>query len=141
MHTYHDIYDFLAQQTGCEREKLTPETNLRDDLGVEADDFFELMDEFARRFNVDISGYRWYFHHAEEGINVGSALFIPPYDRVTTLPVNPKLLLESANTSKWSLQYPPHRIPARRYDIVFNRLLVAALLGMGLFMLLRKLIS
>lgn len=92
-----------------------------EDLGVEGDDFFELEHAFAEHFKVDMSSYRWYFHHAEEGIaGLGALFFPPPNQRVRHIPVTINLLLESANAGRWALTYPAHQLPARRYDLVIN---------------------
>jgi len=78
MYTLDDIGEFVAKQTGVKRTKITPESRLVEDFGLEGDDFFELEHAFAQRFKVDMSGYRWYFHHAEEGVASLGALFFPP---------------------------------------------------------------
>jgi hypothetical protein len=42
MYDYADIYTFLAQELGLDQAQLAPDVSLRDDLGVDGDDFFEL---------------------------------------------------------------------------------------------------
>ena len=120
MYDYPEIYSFLARELGVDPSRLNPDISLLDDLGVDGDDFSEFTDAFARTFKVDMSTYRWYFHHGEEGINLGSLFFSPPYNRVEPIPVTPKLLLESANAGMWILAYPVHELPHQRYDILFN---------------------
>jgi hypothetical protein len=65
---YEDIYKLLSQQRGADEVELT-RCELRDDLGVDRDDFDELMGSLADRF----------------GGHVG-----PSYDQIA---VTPSLLL------------------------------------------------
>ena len=139
MFTYDDVYVFLVQQLGVKRETLTPETSLFDDLGVDGDDFFELADAFAHRFNVDMSGYRWFFHHGEEGFNIDWILFKPPNRRVRRIRVTPKLLLESANAGKWALEYPAHKLSPIRWDRMLSLGVVCLIVLFALYLLFRKL--
>jgi len=138
MHSYDDVYSFLARELGVDPTRLTPDTGLFDDLGVDGDDFFELEQAFARHFNVDMSSYRWYFHHGEEGLNVGGLLSSAPYCRVEQIPVTPRLLLESANAGRWMLEYPSHELPTRRYDIVVNLAILVGFVLLALYALFRK---
>jgi acyl carrier protein len=137
--TYDDVYVFLSEQLGVKREALTPGTSLLDDLGVDADDFSELADAFAHRFNVDISGYRWYFHRGEEGLNIAWVLFKPPNRRVARIRVTPKLLLESANAGKWVLEYPAHKLSPRRWDRILSLGVLCLIVLFALYLLFRKL--
>lgn len=38
-----------------------------DSSGLDGDDAFEFMDSFSTRYSIDMSDYRRYFHHGEEG--------------------------------------------------------------------------
>jgi len=73
-------------------DKLNPDSDLYE-LGVDGDDFVELMDAFEQDFAVNLEAYRWYFHHAEEGA-VGGFLFKPPNARVKRIPITPNTLLK-----------------------------------------------
>lgn len=138
---YHlnDIYSFLEKRTGCSAEELNPETDIFSELGVVGDDFHEMMEAYHKEFNVNLSAYRWYFHADEEGgsLTIGALLFEPPYRRVKRIPVTPDLLLNCANLGTWSITYPDHQLPRRRYDILVNTLLMLALAGYFLFRLVR----
>ena len=129
MYDYADIYAFLAQELGLDPAQLTPDVSLWDDLGVDGDDFFELEEAYAKRFNVDISGYRWYFHHRDEGFLFAPErlFFRPPYNPIA---VTPKMLLEAANAGKWSLEYPAHKGPPRRFDILAVIAILVCIIGL-----------
>lgn len=119
-----DILNFLEVQTGS--EDVSENSDITNDLGVDGDDFFELIAEFGKKYQVDISSCIWYFHCAEEGSwnSIGGAFFKPPNHRVQHIPITPLMLLEFVKEGKWNLQYPDHKIPKRRYDIIVNQLIV-----------------
>lgn len=68
------------------------DTDVFGQLGIEGDDAFEFIEAFANRFSVDMSGYRWYFHHAEEGMNTGSLFFRSPDQWVERIAITPTIL-------------------------------------------------
>ncbi|MBL0118014.1 MAG: DUF1493 family protein [Saprospiraceae bacterium] len=113
-----DIISFVAE--GTVSKKVYENSDIDRDLRWTGDDFDELMEKYAQRYQVDMSSYLWYFHHAEEGNNFGSAFFRAPNELVEHIPVTPKLLFEFAQKGKWDLDYPEHTLPKRRYDLIAN---------------------
>lgn len=122
MVTIEDIYDLLMDECGIKREKLNPEINIHDDCGVTGDDFHELMERYAKEFQVNMESYLWYFHTAEEVQSMFGLLFPPPDQQVTTIVVSPNLLVNIANSRKWNIQYPEHVLTKNRWDIVLSQL-------------------
>lgn len=123
-----EIYNFLEKSQGVSRTKLSPKADLCRDLGIDGDDFFELAEDFASTYNVAMNTYCWYFHHNEEGFNIG-ALFSPaPYQQVKRIPVTPETLLLAATEKTWPIVYPAQKISKKRTDILINQLIVTALL-------------
>lgn len=118
------IYEALEQYIDI--EIIRPDSDLKNDQGVFGDDFEEMINKYAKLFNVDMTNYRWYFHMREEGsdYSIGSILFKPPYDRVPYIPVTPQMLVDFANKGKWDIDYPPHKIPKRRVDLLVNFVVV-----------------
>ncbi|HEY0599657.1 DUF1493 family protein [Brevundimonas sp.] len=110
------------------REPLAADDDLFDVLGIEGDDAGEFIDAFAARFDVDVTAYRWYFHHAEEGWNYGALVFRPPYRRVGRIPITLAVLTEAVRTKHWPIDYPAHVLPRRRWDILINRIFAAGAL-------------
>ena len=137
--TVTDIFKFLSEELSISIEELNINSDINENLGVDGDDFFELMEAFSKNFNVDISNYLWYFHHGEEGLNIpGGIFFKPPYNRVNRIVITPKILLESANSKKWLIEYPEHNLPKKRYDILINQLLFGLFFILVLVALLTK---
>ncbi|WP_339414447.1 DUF1493 family protein [Pseudomonas sp. EA_35y_Pfl2_R5] len=123
-----EIYNFLEKSQGVSRTKLSPKADLCRDLGIDGDDFFELAEDFASKYNVSMNTYCWYFHHNEEGFNIG-ALFSPaPYQQVKRIPVTPEILLLAATEKTWPVIYPAHEISKNRTDIIINQFILTALL-------------
>lgn len=107
MVTLDEIYEFLHNCLVVkDSSKLEEDSDIYKDFNVNGDDFFELMEAFAEQYSVDLSNYNWFFHHESEGylLNWSAQYFKPQRERI---PITPKLLLESANTHKWPLNYPP----------------------------------
>ncbi|WP_347312184.1 hypothetical protein [Defluviimonas sp. SAOS-178_SWC] len=66
--------------------------------GCEGDDAFEFLQAFAEHFGVDLAGYRWEFHHADEGALLNSGWpFRPPHRKVARIPVTLDILVQAAS--------------------------------------------
>lgn len=122
-----DIAEWVKNEVGCD-EPVDEATSLQE-LGVYGDDWDELMTAYAERFRVDMSEYLWYFHTREEGQSIGGLVFRPPNRGVHQIRVRIAMLREFAGSGKWSIDYPQHRLPNRRYDLLINATIV------GLFVL------
>jgi Protein of unknown function (DUF1493) len=126
MPTLARIYALIERSCGVRVSELAPGADLERDLHITGDDFIELMERYSQEFSVNLQDYRWYFHHAEEvTFNPGALLFKPPYRLVNHIPVTPKVLLEAAETGHWTIRYPEHSLPKRRYDILASYGLLA----------------
>lgn len=108
-------------------------------MGVVSEDFHEMIEKYSQKYNVDMSGYVWYFHTNEEGSNsIGGLFFKPPYKRVKRIPVTPQMLADFVVTKKWKVDYPPHEIPNHRTDLTINKIIVISfLIGFGIWLLLK----
>jgi hypothetical protein len=117
---YSDLSDFLREFWG-EGGPLRDDADVFDCLGIEGDDAFDFIDRFAAGFGVDVNDYRWYFHHGEEGWNLGGLFFRPPNGRVDRMPITPVILTEAIRSKRWPVRYPDHWLPRVRWDIRLNR--------------------
>lgn len=50
-------------------DKAEPNSDIFGELGIVGDDFHELIEQYAKQFHVDMTGYLWYFHADGEGLN------------------------------------------------------------------------
>src|SRR5689334_21779351 len=100
------VVAFVVDTTGLRSSDVQAESDLYR-LGIDGDEFFELIAKFERQFEVSMAGYRWYFHHGEEGVlTPGRLLFPPPNKRVQRLPVTPRLLHRATQEHRWPITYP-----------------------------------
>ncbi|CAL2101367.1 conserved protein of unknown function [Tenacibaculum sp. 190130A14a] len=119
MNNLKQIIDFIKEETG--NNQISKDSDICDGIGIYGDDFHELIDAYAKKFNVDMTNYLWYFHAEEEGYNIGGLFFDPPYKRVKRIPITPQMLTDFSMSGKWSLNYPKHSIPNKRIDLIINR--------------------
>jgi hypothetical protein len=122
MTTEEQILDLIKTKTGT--DIVISETDIFKDLGVVGDDFHEFIADYQKKYNVKMDKYLWYFHTDEEGHSIGGFFFKAPNKRVTRIPVTPKMLTEFAEIKEWNIDYPDHRLPKYRLDIIFNQFLV-----------------
>jgi hypothetical protein len=130
MTTATDILNFLENETGHDDLTLDTDLYLR---GVYGDDFWELIEAYSKKFEVDCSTFLWYFHSREEGRNSGAFFFKSPDQCVERIPVTPQMLLDFVKTKKWGVVYPPHEIPTKRWDLIINRTIFIAIILIILF--------
>lgn len=116
-------------------EPLSPDTDIFSKLCMSGDDCADFIEKFFEKFGIESSGYRWYFHHGEEGYNWGGIFFKPPYRRVNRIFVTPRILEDAIKIKRWPIEYPPYELPPIRWDIRINQILLfvfAALLAVWL---------
>jgi acyl carrier protein len=54
---FNKLKEFIVQQAGVDENEITPDTRLYEDLGIYGDDAFELLIEYGKKFNVDVSKF------------------------------------------------------------------------------------
>ena len=122
MVTIEEIID-LVYKKSC-ADGIKPDSDIFQDVGLNGDDFHEMIEEYAKKYSVDMKSYLWYFHADEEGQSIGGSFSAPPYKRVKRIPVTPLMLKEFADKGKWDIIYPEHTLPKRRYDLIINSIIV-----------------
>jgi hypothetical protein len=100
------IRTFVHEQTGLPHD-MAPGTDVVDDARIYGDDVWELVEEFARRFNVRMDGFRWHHHSGPEGCNPLWLVFKPWWAHKTHVPIRLSDLVESARRGVWVVRYPP----------------------------------
>jgi hypothetical protein len=128
-----EVAEWVQSETGWS-QPVTASTRLAEDIGVYGDDWHELMEAYSAHFQVNMARNVWYFHTGEEGFNCGGVLFAAPYRRVNRIPVTVAMLCDYAHAGEWSIDYPQHELPRRRYDLLINRgLAITVFAGMLVF--------
>ena len=70
------IKQLVAQETEVRVEKLALETRLLEDLGVDGDDAFELLEKYSETFKVDFSKFQFSKYFGQEaGLDILSIFF------------------------------------------------------------------
>jgi len=68
MQMEEEIICFLSEFLNIEPDRITNSTLLFDDLGVDGDDAVGLMEEFSKRFNVDLQTFPFGEYFGGEGL-------------------------------------------------------------------------
>jgi acyl carrier protein len=93
----------LVAEMSCVRlDRLRPETRLEEDLGITGDDAAELLQAFAERFGVDMTGLSFHKHFGPEGCNPLWFFYTPTWLRAHgSYPVTIDHLVRVAEIKRW----------------------------------------
>jgi acyl carrier protein len=72
---FDKLKEFIVEQVGVHEDEVTPDSRLYDDLGVYGDDATELLIEYGKRFNVDVSKFMAADYFKGEGLDVIGSIF------------------------------------------------------------------
>jgi hypothetical protein len=97
---------FVREHIGWLPLDMDPNTDVVDDSGIYGDDVWDLIDDFAKRFNVRMDGFQWCYHSGPEGCNPLWLIFPPWWSRKSHVPIRLADLVESARRQEWSVTYP-----------------------------------
>lgn len=106
------IEDLIRRHSGC-TELPPPDADLLDAINIDGDDASELMEAFAVRFHVDLSGYRWFYHHGPEGFPLFGRFWGRAFE-VRRIPITIALLEQAAALGRWPVEYP--NLPATEVE-------------------------
>ncbi len=130
MPTFDEVAKFVRDQTGC-GSQIHEATSLQFDIGVYGDDMDDLLIAYEKQFDVELTGYVWYFHTGEEGFpNIGGLFFPPPNERVQQIPITIGMLHDFAQRGRWDVKYPEYKPPGFRFDRLINRIVAFGLLAL-----------
>jgi len=77
------VYELVSQSTGVRIEKLTPQSRLNYEIGMDGDDAGEFFQQYAQVFGVDLEQLVWHWdqHFNAEGMSLstGAIIFGPPF--------------------------------------------------------------
>ncbi|TPW33338.1 acyl carrier protein [Martelella alba] len=57
--TFDKVADIIAETSEIEREKITPESNTIDDLGIDSLDFLDIVFAIDKEFGIKIPLEKW----------------------------------------------------------------------------------
>jgi hypothetical protein len=99
-----EVKRLIVQELPARFERLTADTSLFHDLGVDGADGWEFMESFGQRFGVDISEFESTLHFGPEaGCNPVVALVVLMIWPLRTkfIPITVRDLVEAARSRKW----------------------------------------
>lgn len=96
-----DVAGFVAEQLSVRLERLSPQTRLVQDLGVDGDDLVELMDAYFARFGVDPAGFQLKAYGGPEGFDLIGALNPFGKKEAPVKPLTLAMLTDAANAGRW----------------------------------------
>lgn len=137
MITEQEIVDFIIKEYW--ETKLTSDSDVFSEVGIDGDDCDEFLQKYSEKYSVDMNDFLWYFHYQQEGnLNIGSLFFKNPNQRVKEIAITPKILTEFANSKKWKIEYPQHKLPKYRYDLIINSVLFTIVIVWLIVSLVKK---
>jgi len=108
------VRKFVAESVGMALPKIVATTDVVEDTRIYGQDVFELVADFGKQFQVDVTSFRWYHHTGPEAISIFYQLrclftFTKMWwERKTYIPIRVSDLVESARRGVWIIQYPEH---------------------------------
>jgi len=60
------VKEFIAAYWNKPLDKISDETRIEDDLGITGDDAYEFMEEFQKKFDVDLTTFKFDMHFGPE---------------------------------------------------------------------------
>jgi hypothetical protein len=70
------VVSFVAQERCAPQHRVRMDSTICGELGVDGDDAAELIEEFAKHFSVDLSGYDHKRYFGPEGFNPFAMLWV-----------------------------------------------------------------
>ena len=65
---------------------------------------------YAMRMGVDVSPYKWWFHHRDDGVFAIPLVALDDTGEAIRIPLSAAMLAGFADRGRWDLTYPPHRV-------------------------------
>ncbi|PKP16969.1 MAG: hypothetical protein CVU07_05180 [Bacteroidetes bacterium HGW-Bacteroidetes-23] len=114
-----EIINFIEKEFW--KSNLNSDSDIFETLKITGDDCEDLLFKYKEKFDVDFDSFLWYFHFDEETSPfIGGLFFKSPCQRVKRIKITPKMLSEFANSKVWNIDYPEHKLPKYRFDILIN---------------------
>ena len=111
-HIESSVREFLSDHVGVGLERIRCSTTLLGDLGVDGDDGYDLLSDFAEQFAVDMTAFEFDRHFAPEGLPPWFPFYWlillfrrgTPEQRARLEPISVADLVDAANRRAWQYQ-------------------------------------
>lgn len=105
------VIEFVAAFIGIDRHHVEPRSTIFGDLRVDGADAVDLMEEFARQFHVDMTGYDHSRYFGTEGFNPVALLWtalrqlvgMTPEEAASVDSMRIEDLVAAAGEGRWSI--------------------------------------
>ncbi len=99
-----NIKTLVSEKSGVDEKKLNRSTRLYEDLKIDGDDAFELLEAFTEKFSVDMSGFKYNEYFAPEGIDLIGAVsrLFKGKEKKKLKPLTLADLEQAAKEGKWT---------------------------------------
>ena len=108
--------DYAGQAKDCAGQE-----DLLGVFGLTGDDASEFLEDYAERFDVDMSGMLWYFHYDANDLPRMPRHVLPIGADGMVLPLRPITLddlVAAAEAGQWTVNYPEHRLRRSRWWVL-----------------------
>jgi hypothetical protein len=105
--SFEEIAAFVALARHCRKERVTLDTRLAADLGLDGDEAEEFFEAFRKQFAVDLSALEWDRHFGPEAAFMPWLLLWPPWwkGQKQKIEIRVSDLLAAARAGCWILIY------------------------------------
>lgn len=69
-----DIKQFIFEKTQINCNKLSPESKILEDVGLDGDEAYKFLNDFSEKFDTDLSGLNFDSYFNSEGFDIISFL-------------------------------------------------------------------
>ena len=104
-----EIVGLAAEVSGQPRARID-RVDLLSSAGLEGKMASRFLQLYAVRFRVDLRGYRWWFHHRDHGVFAMPLVALDSAGREIRIPLTAEMLANFAESGRWQIDYPPHRL-------------------------------
>lgn len=130
------ILALAAEHGGSRSKEVAGQGDLFGHFGLEGDDATDFLEDYAQRFDVDLSSMLWEFHFiADEPPNYRRVIPVDVDGKdIPWMPITLDQLVRAAEQGRWVFDYPEHTIRTAIWSrYLWLLVLGVVLVGMAVF--------
>jgi len=105
-----EIVSFISEELGVNKKKLTQNTRIFHDLGVDGDDAAEFIENYARKFDVDIERFSYTEYFGSEAALTPLSIILHLFGKSKAMkPLFVKDLVDGALSHKLTRKAEPQK--------------------------------